>query len=145
MNRLHAQRWKSQAFTGARLSFHQDLSRRLAARGELFLSRLWVNDEVVSVLYDIRKGCRQYNLKLGFDCTRNRKVSLGLLHFGYAMEQAAHAGVTTYDFLAGTGKTTDFKSHLGREQHVLSTVQLMRGRLLPRLYRLRDRRRVTAT
>ena len=144
LNRLHQLRWQRPAFSGAALEFHTQLAHRLASRGELLLSRLTVGGEVVSVLYDIRKGAHQYNISLGFNPDFNSKVSLGLVHFGYAMEAAAGRQVATYDFLAGSGQRTDYKRHLSQAHRRLSCLQLLRGYLLPSLYRLHDRVRQTA-
>jgi CelD/BcsL family acetyltransferase involved in cellulose biosynthesis len=107
----------------------------------LALSRLRVGGQVVSVLYDIRKGARQYNISMGFDPTFGRKLSLGLLHLGYAMEAAAERQVRTYDFLAGSGLHSDYKRHLSQAGRRLSCVQVLRGHLLPSLYRWHDRMR----
>jgi CelD/BcsL family acetyltransferase involved in cellulose biosynthesis len=93
------------------------------------------------VLYDIRKGARQYNMKMGFDPAFSSRVSLGLIHLGYAMEAAADHGVAVYDFLAGQGQTSDYKRHLSQARRALSCVQMVRGRVLPALYRWRDRAR----
>ena len=139
LNRLHQLRWQQPAFSGAALEFHTRLARQLAGRGELALSRLTVGGEVVSVLYDIRKGTRQYNISLGFNPAFSSKVSLGLAHFGYAMEAAAERQVATYDFLAGSGQHSDYKRHLSQTHRSLSCVQVLRGHLLPSLYRLHDR------
>jgi CelD/BcsL family acetyltransferase involved in cellulose biosynthesis len=140
LNRLHQLRWQQPAVAGANLEFHSRLSRRLAGRGELALSRLRVGGQVVSVLYDIRKGARQYNISMGFDPTfGRRKLSLGLLHLGYAMEAAAERQVSTYDFLAGSGLRSDYKRHLSQGSRRLSCVQVLRGHLLPSLYRWHDR------
>jgi CelD/BcsL family acetyltransferase involved in cellulose biosynthesis len=95
----------------------------------------------VSVLYDIRKGSRQYNIKLGFDPAIERSFSLGLIHFGYAIEAACDDGIATYDFLAGRGRKTDYKSHLGQVRQDLVTVQLLKGPALSRLYRWYDARK----
>jgi CelD/BcsL family acetyltransferase involved in cellulose biosynthesis len=142
LNRLHQLRWQRPAFTGRRLRFHATLAEQLAARGELALSRLHVAGEVVSVLYDIRKGRRQYNIKMAFDPAFSSRVSLGLIHLGYAMEAACEeGGVTLYDLLAGPGRANDYKRHLSQARRALSCVQMLRGSLLPRLYRWRDRRR----
>jgi hypothetical protein len=141
LNRLHDLRWQRPAFTGKRLLFHTSLARRLASRGELALSRLRVDGEVVSVLYDIRKGARQYNIKMGFDPAFSTRVSLGLLHLGYAMEAAADQRVAVYDFLAGPGQKSDYKRNLSQGHRDLSCVQMVRGHLLPSVYRWRDRAR----
>src|SRR5262249_45493429 len=92
-----------------------------------------------SVLYDIRKGRRQYNMKMGFDPSLTNRLSLGLVHFGYAMEAAAERGAVLYDFLAGPGQTFDFKRNLGQIRRDLSCIQVLRGGVLPEIYRWRDR------
>jgi CelD/BcsL family acetyltransferase involved in cellulose biosynthesis len=139
LNRLHQLRWQQPAFAGAGLDFHTRLAGRLASRGELALSRLRVAGQVVSVLYDIRKGACQYNISMGFDPSFSRKLSLGLIHLGYAMEAAAERQVSTYDFLAGSGLRSDYKSHLSQARRSLSCVQVLRGFVLPPLYRWHDR------
>jgi CelD/BcsL family acetyltransferase involved in cellulose biosynthesis len=139
LNRLHQLRWQHSAFTGASLDFHSRLARRLARRGELALSRLRVGGEVVSVLYDIRKSTRQYNISQGFNPSFSSNLSLGLIHFGYALEAASERRVDTYDFLAGPGLRSDYKRHLSQTRRNLSCVQVLRGYLLPSLYRWHDR------
>ena len=144
LNRLHQLRWRRPAFVAERLEFHKAFATHLAARGELAFTRLRVAGNVVSVLYDIRKGARQYNMKMGFDPSFSTRLSLGLIHFGYAMEEAAERGATLYDFLAGPGQTFDFKRNLGQIQRPLSCVQMLRGHILPALYRWRDSTRLAS-
>lgn len=139
LNRLHQRRWQKVAFGDRRLQFHTPLARRLSERGELALSRLWVGGRVVSVLYDLRKGTHQYNIKMAFDPDFSAQVSLGLIHLGYAMESAADHQVCSYDFLAGPGRTSDFKRLLSQKRLELSCVQMLRGSLLTSLYRWGDR------
>jgi len=139
LNRLHELRWKKIAYAGARLAFHTGLAKELAVRGELAISRLRIGGEVVSVLYDIRKGGCQYNISMGFDPAFNRKLSIALLHLGYAMEMAAESRVVTYDLLAGRGQRSDYKRNLSQRCRELSCVQVLRGHLLPSLYRWHDR------
>ena len=139
LNRLYQLRWNKLAFAGSRLAFHTCLAKRLASRGELAASRLRIGGKVVSVLYDIRKGACQYNISMGFDPAFNPKLSIGLLHLGYAMEAAAESKVATYDLLAGRGQRTDYKRYLSQRCRELSCVQVLRGHLLPPLYRWRDR------
>jgi CelD/BcsL family acetyltransferase involved in cellulose biosynthesis len=141
LNRLHQLRWNRPAFSSERLEFHKSFAAGLAARGELAFARLRVAGQVVSVLYDIRKGTRQYNMKMGFDPALTNRLSLGLVHFGYALEAAAERGIALYDFLAGPGQSYDFKRNLGQIRCDLSGLQMLRGALLPRLYRWRDRAR----
>ena len=139
LNRLHAMRWQRPAFPAERLQFHLQYATSLAESGELAFTRLRVAGKVVSVLYDIRKGAAQYNMKMGFDPDFSARLSLGLVHFGYAMEAAAERGVTLYDFLAGPGQSFDFKRNLGQLRRELSCIQFLRGGALSAIYRLRDR------
>jgi CelD/BcsL family acetyltransferase involved in cellulose biosynthesis len=139
LNRLHQLRWNRPAFSGDRLEFHKTFALGLAERGELALTRLRVSGKTVSVLYDIRKSRRQYNMKMSFDPALTTRLSVGLVHFGYAMEAAAESGMVLYDFLAGRGQNADFKGNLGQIQRKLSCVQVVRGWRLVLLYRWRDR------
>jgi CelD/BcsL family acetyltransferase involved in cellulose biosynthesis len=141
LNRLHQLRWGKPAFEGIRLEFHVALAQRLVGRDELALSRLRVGGQVVSVLYDIRKPSRQYNIKIGFDPSFSSRISLGYIHLGFAMEAAADRGIPAYDFLAGPGRTSDFKRLLSQRRRILSSVQMLRGRALASVFRLRDRLR----
>jgi hypothetical protein len=143
LNRLHLLRWNKPAFIGKRLEFHRQLAHRLHDTQDLVMTRLWVNGKVVSVLYDVCKRARQYNIKMAFDPNFSTQVSLGLIHLGFAMEQAAARGVASYDFLAGPGRSSDFKRLLSQKRYELSCVQIVRGPVLPVLYRWRDRMRRT--
>jgi len=138
LNRLHLMRWQRTAFTGQRLAFHENLATRMAARRQLIMTRLRVGERVVSVAYDIRAGDRQYNIKLGFDPTLSSQVSIGLIHLGYLLEEAAGAGVVIYDFLAGRGRSSDYKTHLSQIRIELRSIQMLKGHLLPRLYKWHD-------
>jgi len=139
LNRLHQLRWQKPAFGPRRLQFHLALAQRLAARGELALSSLKVGGKVVSMLYDIRKATRQYNIKMAFDQDFSPQVSLGLMHLGFAMETASEERMGSYDFLAGPGRSTDFKRLLSQKRLELSCVQMLRGAMVTSLYRWGDR------
>ena len=52
---------------------------------------------------------------------------------------AAEREMNTYDFLAGSGQHCDYKIHLSQARRNLSCVQVLRGYLLPSLYRWHDR------
>lgn len=140
LNRLHQLRWGHPAFAGKRLEFHREFAAGASARGELAFTELCIDGRVVSALYDLRKSGRQYNMKMAFDPRFNARVSLGLIHLGYAMEIGSEKGIATYDFLAGPGRTSDFKRLLSQRQIQLSCLQMVRGSWLPRIYRWRDKR-----
>jgi len=138
LNSLHATRWGCIAFAGDRLEFHSKLVVAAMMQGILQMSRLVVGGRVVSVMYDIRLGTRQYNLQMGFDQRFDSKLSLGLLHLGFSIEKAAQDGVTIYDFLAGRGKNADYKRHLSQQSVELGSVQYIGGYMHSCLYRSYD-------
>ncbi len=138
LNRLHLLRWNQPAFVEKRLQFHLELATRLARRGELAMSRLSIDGQAISVLFDVRKGDRQYNIKAGFDPGVAQGFSIGRIHFGYVLEAAGALGVTTYDFLAGRGFKTDYKVHLSQLGQDLQTVQILRGVALSFVFRCYD-------
>lgn len=138
LNRLHSARWGSQAFKGRKLEFHRELIDRWKDLGQIVISRLLVAGVCVSVLYDIRVGERQYNIQMGFDASVEPKVSLGLIHLGYAIEQASNQGVRIYDFLGGGGKTSDYKKNLASSSHSVHTIHVLNGFWPVAISRLRD-------
>jgi CelD/BcsL family acetyltransferase involved in cellulose biosynthesis len=126
MNALHALRWKKPAF-GDSLEFHRELIGRLRHGCEVKFSELLVRENVVSVLYDIRRNGRQYNIQMGFDPEAFPNTSLGIIHLGYAIEEAACSGVEYYDFLGGEGMMSDYKRRYANVPVRLYTVQHLRG------------------
>lgn len=141
LNELHARRWGQPAFDGRRLMFLNHLSELLPVDSMPFVSVIEVNGEPVSAVYDIRVGSRQYNLQMGFDPTFDPTISLGLLHLGYAIEDAAACGVRCYDFLGGGGLRTNYKGRISTHRRPLVTLQIIRRRVASAIYAARDRLR----
>jgi CelD/BcsL family acetyltransferase involved in cellulose biosynthesis len=139
MTRLHALRWGGPPFSPAGLRMQQDLIERWSDAGRICLSVLKVDDRTVSVLYDIRIGHVQYNMQMGFDPGFSSSLSIGLLHLGYAMEQAADDGVLTYNFLAGTGRETDYKKRIASRQVELISIQYLQDPVVASMFRMYDR------
>ncbi|GAA3978857.1 hypothetical protein GCM10022278_39300 [Allohahella marinimesophila] len=77
----------------------------------------------VSLLYDIVAGDTRYNMQMGFSEDFDKKLSLGTLHLGYAIEAACEAGLRHYSFLAGTGRLAEasYKTHLATSSSGIST------------------------
>jgi CelD/BcsL family acetyltransferase involved in cellulose biosynthesis len=143
LNQLHARRWGQPAYGPQRLAFLSTLHASLRDDARPFVSLLEVGGIVISALYEIRIGTRQYNLQMGFDPEFDRSVSPGLLHLGYAMEEAAGAGVGIYDFLGGAGLRTNYKARISTGTQPMVTLQVVRNPLLATVYRLRDLARPT--
>ena len=139
LNRFHVKRWEKPCFDDKACQFHLKLLSRLSDKQRALMSRLVVNGQVVSVLYDIHAGARVYNLQSGYDENLNPKLSLGTLHLGYAIEQAFQdPEINQYDLLAGSGKNTFYKARFNGRQVSFPTVDLVRSPMLRTAYRLRS-------
>ena len=136
LNEFHRTRWNKPCYQGIQLQFISDLSQALADDGhEIDFSVLSVNDEVVSVLFDVRVNGRQYNFQSGYLENFARNISLGTLHLGYQIEAAfSNPGIGFYDFMAGTGKNSDYKSAIANTSDELVTLALVRNPLLKFAY-----------
>lgn len=136
LNRFHLQRWGKSAFDQQALFFHSRLLARLDPLAQPRLSRLWIGTELVSVLYDIDLGHTIYNLQSGYMEDFDPKLSLGTLHFGFAIEAAfGDTRCRYYDLLAGGGKKGLYKHRLKGEHINFYTVQLVKHSALRFIYR----------
>jgi GNAT superfamily N-acetyltransferase len=127
LNALHVGRWGRTCFEGRSLAFHLRMLSRLPPSARVQFSMLELGGEVHSVLYDLVLGGRTYNLQAAFEENYDRKVSLGTLHLGYALERAfAAPDVEAYDLLAGSGKNTQYKRHFKGQEVRFGTYQLIR-------------------
>jgi len=138
LNEFHCNRWGKPCFDEGAVAFHLKLMSRLDD-GQLALTALEFEGETVSVLYDIRAGQSRYNLQAGFLEEFDRKVALGTLHLGYAIEESfRNDGILYYDLLAGYGKKSFYKSRFQGETVHFLTTQFARDPLMRRIYRLQS-------
>jgi len=138
LNSLHQRRWGQPAYDQQRLAFLREFHATLPPQVSPLVSVIEVDGTPISALYDIRFPDRQYNLQMGFDPGFDSTLSLGLLHLGYAMEDASANRVLTYDFLGGGGKRTNYKEHISTGKRQLVTLQIIRHPLTRWIYRLSD-------
>jgi hypothetical protein len=133
-----ADRWGGRAGGSEFQVFHQEFATRMAAVGRLRLSRLVTRDGTVSVMYSIAAGGSVYYLQSGFDAARSGGLSMGYLHFGFAIEAACGEGAAYFDFLAGSGRHRDYKQELLTEPVAVVTYHAVRGTLSRALYATYD-------
>lgn len=139
MDAFHAQRWGKQHYVGVPRNFHLEFARQACEAGLLRMTELVTDSAVVSVMYNIRIGATEYNVQSAFDAASLPGLSPGYLHFGYALENACHDGMQRFDFLAGAGRSRNYKhDFLGSERNI-TTFQAVRTRPLAWLYRGYDR------
>jgi CelD/BcsL family acetyltransferase involved in cellulose biosynthesis len=137
-NHFHERRWGRTLFRATLLDFHMEFALRCADRGALQMSVLSAQGNPISAMYNVRIGKVEYNLQCGFD-TSLGGISPGYLHFGFCIEAACRDGIRAFDFLAGDGRTRNYKSDFNTRLTELVTFQCIRGPLAW-LYRVYDGR-----
>ncbi|WP_190294909.1 GNAT family N-acetyltransferase [Marinobacter sp. R17] len=142
LNEFHIERWGTPCFGRDSLLFHRRFLDGIEDEGGApDLSVLSVSNRPVSVLYNVRFGSCVYNLQSGFLENYHRKLALGSLHLGYAIEQAfREPGNDVFDLLAGQGKNSNYKQHIATDQVELVSLMLVRSPFYKWLYRLKQPR-----
>lgn len=139
LNDLHKLRWDKDVFTKQKKLFNLKLAQLFNDKKSLKFSTLSVNGELCSIQYNFLINDHEYNIQAGFKTNLHKKLALGYLHFGFAIESACNdPNINTYDFLVGEGKNTDYKSHLTTTSLELTHVQIIRGGFAQIFYRLYD-------
>jgi hypothetical protein len=142
LNQFHEQRWGKVCYQGKNLKFMRLLLDALAEQGHVIdLSVMSVNQQPVSVVLDILIDGRIYNLQSGYLENYAKNISLGTLHFGFQVEAAFanNNAIDVYDFMAGVGKNSNYKSALANCTGEFNSFLLVRSPLLKILYRLQKR------
>ncbi len=140
LNQFHLKRWQSPALDHDNLAFFRDALGFDYQRLKLdFSSILMLDERPLSVMVNVNVDNVVYNIQLGYEETFDPKISLGTLHLGYALEQAFnHPQITTFDFLVGQGKHTDYKRHLSKKATLLETSRWFRRLPQKPMFQLRD-------
>ena len=137
LNRLNALRWEKPSFNARQMEFHRLLvSGPTQQQHFIAASLLCLNGEPISALYDIDSGRRRYNIQSGFDPNFIGGISLGLLHFGYAIENAIRSGMCSYELLLGGGMRERYKDIFRGKRISVTTVQKVRPAWLKLIYKL---------
>jgi GNAT superfamily N-acetyltransferase len=111
LNSFHLLRWGKPCFDKNAQEFHTRLLLGPLGKNAI-LSYLCIDGEIVSASYNLKQGNVIYNIQSGYLENFDKKVSLGTLHMGWLIEQAfADNEVVYFDFLAGFGRTQDYKKH----------------------------------
>lgn len=141
MNDFHLRRWSSIAFGDA----HKNILNKAMAdfptgRDTTYSSILKVNGEPLSAMLNLFANNKIYNIQLGFLEDFDKKISLGTLHLGYAIEEAfLDQHVKSFDLLAGSGKNSNYKERLAKPHVELESSQIVRSHAAKLLYRSNDR------
>jgi hypothetical protein len=138
LNMLHRVRWGKDVFSGNRLSFHRILSNHLIKSNQVIFNILTLDGRPLAARINYRVNNREYAIQSGINDKFDKKLSLGILLTGYMIENTIADGIKTYDFLAGGGKTEDYKHYMSTGTRSLMTVQLIRKWHMKILYQIND-------
>lgn len=139
LNTFHHSRWHKDCFDPISQGFHEAfLARVIDEGGRPILSGLYCGNRLVSVLYNVWYRGVVYNIQAGFEQGFHKKLALGTLHLGYAIEQAFESPETIqFDMLAGQGRNEDYKARFATETYRLNSIMLVKSPLLRTLYGLK--------
>lgn len=127
LNHFHCQRWGRPCYSELSQSFIRNFSERLNAMGgRCIMQAMQVNGEIVSILFDVLWRNTRYNLQSGFSENKYPKIALGAIHMGYGIQQAIENN-HVYDFMAGTGKHSNYKARIATRVQTLASYSLERG------------------
>ncbi len=102
-------------------------------------SLLLLDGKPLSVVINCLLQGQIYNFQLGYQPNFHKKISLGTLHLGYAIEQAFNdPDIHCFDLLLGGGKNSDYKRHLSDRSREAVSWQVMRSPLLKTLFAIND-------
>jgi hypothetical protein len=111
------------------------LSRVEKEGAQPLLSALFCGDRLVSVVYNVWYRGVVYNIQAGFDESFHKKIALGSLHLGYALESAFQDNKTfALDMLAGVGRREDYKARFATDAYQLISIMLVKSPILRTLY-----------
>lgn len=124
LNDFHRLRWGRPCFDELAVRFHKTLISSLD-QSHVKLSYLKINDEVVSLSYNLLMSRCAYNIQSGYKEDFDKKIALGSLHFGYLIEEFFYDNaVDQFDLLAGRGKSSNYKESFRGAPENFFTVQV---------------------
>jgi CelD/BcsL family acetyltransferase involved in cellulose biosynthesis len=138
LNNWHLDRWDKPCFSDEYLLFIARITDWLDAESGLFCHALTVGGSPVTVSLDFLRGSRLYNIQRGYRPNFDKKISLGLLMFGYVAETTFENGnINSYDLLAGTGKNITYKERISKSSDKFLGLRVCLG-ITKYIYRFYD-------
>ncbi|HHJ34571.1 MAG TPA: GNAT family N-acetyltransferase [Gammaproteobacteria bacterium] len=139
LNEFHLKRWGRPCFDEQAILFLKNLVSIETPVIIVKFSEILLDGKNVSIIYNIDyKGVR-YNIQLGFAELEDKKVSMGNIQLGYAIEEAFDTqGINYFDFLAGYGKNSFYKKRFNGESYRLYTLEVIRSPILRFIYKVYD-------
>ena len=133
---LHEKRWESKGEQGAFGSerfkkFHCQLMKLLVVNSDLFLHKLYQEDEVIAFLYAFRFKDTMYYYQSGFNHEHVKKYSPGLVLIIKSIQSAISHNCNRYDFMMGGFKS--YKQKYGCETEMMVDIEIYNQQAVGRL------------
>jgi hypothetical protein len=121
LNGFHQERWKKDCFDEHALTFHKTLLNS-ALDCKAYLKFLSVENECISVQYNLQVNGTVYNLQAGFSSVFCSKYSLGTMHIMNSIQDSfTDDDCEHFDLLAGGGLNEQYKKHFKGEVSKFTT------------------------
>lgn len=135
---FHLHRWER------KISYtrHGEFIERLIADGAVQICGIIVrlNNEIIGCTLDILLGDRSYNFQSGYKEGIDKKVAMGSLTIGYAIEHyCKKEDIKYYDFLAGEGKKSNYKERIARPELKFESSHFISPTMLRYIYQVKDK------
>jgi hypothetical protein len=128
---LHDARWGGAGMATPPREFLRGVVSRPMAGIESRISLLNCAGRAVSASLNLTAKGVVYNLQAGFDPAFDLGLPLGKLHHGREVLRAFdEPGIRAYDLLVGRGMKDDYKAMFATDRKIVSTVWVIRSRLL---------------
>lgn len=138
LNKFHLGRWGKPCFEGRNLQQITHFLKSISSAGGIpDLSVIYCDEQPVSVILDLYYRQRIYNIQSGYLEKFKDGISLGTLHLGMQIEKGFSSDAYFYDFMAGSGKNSNYKKALATDEADLVSLMLVRNPLLKGLYRVK--------
>lgn len=140
INEFHLLRYGKLAFSQLDMAILRKVIDSLPESTRLKCSSLLkVDKNIISVIVNIFLRGKIYNIQLGYQEDFDKRISLGTLHLGYTIEMAFESEeIISFDLLAGEGKSSNYKSHLARQNSTLESIQILKKPIIRIMYYVND-------
>ena len=141
INEFHLERYRKPAFSEINIAVLRKVIDSMPESASFKCSSLMtVDKKPVSAIVNAFLNGKIYNIQLGFLEGLDKRISLGTLHLGYAIEMAFESPeIVSFDLLAGEGKRSNYKARLASYHATLESIQILRKPIIRLMYLVNDK------
>lgn len=135
---FHRSRWEQEISYKS----HQQFLAQLTESGDIRISGIIIrlDGNVIGCTFDLISDNRSYNFQIGYSDDVSKKISMGSLTLGYAIElYYDDVPIKYYDFMAGEGKNSNYKSRIAEPGKELCRLQTLVSPVLAMVYKVKDK------